>query len=87
MIAKGKKPTVVVAAIARELAGFIWAIGREMRLESPVEPIFVRAAPAAAPADKVHRLDTRGGRREGMDGASRVRPAPNVVAGVAVCTE
>ena len=32
MIAKGKKPTVVVTAIARELAGFIWAIGREMRI-------------------------------------------------------
>lgn len=31
MIAKGKKPTVIVAAIARELAGFIAAIGREMR--------------------------------------------------------
>ncbi len=32
LIAKGKKSTVVVAAIARELAGFIWAIGREMRM-------------------------------------------------------
>ncbi len=32
MIAKGKKPTVVVTAIARELAGFIWAVGQEMRL-------------------------------------------------------
>jgi transposase len=31
MIARGKKPTVVVTAIARELAGFIWAIGQEMR--------------------------------------------------------
>jgi transposase len=31
MIAKGKKPTVVVAAIARELAGFVWAIGREVK--------------------------------------------------------
>jgi transposase len=31
MIARGKKPTVVVAAIARELAGFIWAIGQEIR--------------------------------------------------------
>jgi hypothetical protein len=31
MIARGKKPTVVIAAIARELAGFIWAIGQEMR--------------------------------------------------------
>lgn len=38
--------------------------------------IFVRAAPAAAPANKVHRLDTRGGRRGGMEGASRVRPSP-----------
>jgi transposase len=32
MIARGKKPTVVVAAIARELAGFIWAIGQQMRI-------------------------------------------------------
>ena len=31
MLARGKKPTVVVAALARELAGFIWAIGQEMR--------------------------------------------------------
>jgi hypothetical protein len=28
----GKKATVVVAAIARELAGFIWAIGQEIRI-------------------------------------------------------
>lgn len=28
--AAGKKPTVVVTAIARELAGFIWAIGQEV---------------------------------------------------------
>jgi transposase len=27
---KGKRPTVVVTAIARELAGFIWAIGRAL---------------------------------------------------------
>jgi len=32
MVARGKKPTVVVAAIARELAGFIWAIGQEIRI-------------------------------------------------------
>ena len=38
--------------------------------------ILVRAAPAAAPADPVHRLDTRGGRREGKEGASRARPSP-----------
>lgn len=33
--ARGKKPTVVVTAIARELSGFIWAIGQEVR---PVAP-------------------------------------------------
>ena len=32
MQARGKKPTVVTAAIARELAGFIWAIGQETRI-------------------------------------------------------
>lgn len=37
--------------------------------------IFVRAAPAAAPADTVHRLDTRGDRRGGTVGASRARPS------------
>ena len=38
--------------------------------------IFVKAAPAAAPADQVHRLDTRGGRRGGKTGTSRARPSP-----------
>ena len=33
MVARGKKPTVVIAGIARELAGFIWAIGQEMRTQ------------------------------------------------------
>jgi hypothetical protein len=28
--AAGKKPPVVVAAIAREMAAFLWAIGREV---------------------------------------------------------
>jgi transposase len=32
LIARGKKPTVVVTAIARELAGFLWAIGHEVRI-------------------------------------------------------
>lgn len=32
MVARGKKPTVAVTAIARELTGFIWAIGQEMRI-------------------------------------------------------
>lgn len=35
LTARGKKPTVVVTAIARELSGFIWAIGQEVR---PVMP-------------------------------------------------
>jgi transposase len=30
LTAKGKRSTVVVAAVARELAGFIWAVGREV---------------------------------------------------------
>jgi transposase len=32
LIAKGKKPTVTVTAIAREMAAFIWAIVREVQL-------------------------------------------------------
>lgn len=32
MVARGKKPTVVVKALARELAGFIWAISQEMKI-------------------------------------------------------
>jgi transposase len=31
LVAKGKKPTVAVAAIARELSGFIWAIGQQVK--------------------------------------------------------
>jgi transposase len=31
LIRKGKKPTVVVTAIARELSGFIWAVNRAVR--------------------------------------------------------
>lgn len=30
---RGKKLTVAVTAIARELAGFVWAIGRSMQAE------------------------------------------------------
>jgi transposase len=33
--AAGKRPTVVVAAIARELAGFVWAIGQEVKPAAP----------------------------------------------------
>lgn len=35
MSARGKKSTVVVTAIARELAGFIWAIGQEVKPAMP----------------------------------------------------
>jgi hypothetical protein len=33
--AGGKRPTVVIAAIARELSGFIWGIGQEVRPAAP----------------------------------------------------
>lgn len=33
--ASGKRPTVVVAAIARELSGFIWAIGQAVKPAAP----------------------------------------------------
>ena len=33
--ARGKKPTVICTAIARELSGFMWAVGREVQ---PVHP-------------------------------------------------
>ncbi len=35
LIAGGKRPTVVVAAIARELSGFIWAIGQAVTPATP----------------------------------------------------
>lgn len=35
MTARGKKSTVVVTAIARELSGFVWAIGQEVRPAMP----------------------------------------------------
>jgi transposase len=31
MIARGKKPTVVITAVARELAGFVWAVSQEVK--------------------------------------------------------
>jgi len=30
LLSKGKKPTVAITAMARELAGFVWAIGQTM---------------------------------------------------------
>jgi transposase len=35
LAAGSKKPTVVVAAIARELSGFVWAIGQEIKPAAP----------------------------------------------------
>ena len=37
MVARGRKPTVVVAALARELAGFIWPIGQQMRATAVID--------------------------------------------------
>jgi transposase len=36
LAAAGKKPTVVVTAIARELSGFVWAIGQTVRSPMPM---------------------------------------------------
>jgi hypothetical protein len=30
LVRKGKRPTIVAAAVARELAAFVWAINREV---------------------------------------------------------
>jgi transposase len=35
LAAAGKKPTVVITAIARELSGFVWAIGQTVRSPMP----------------------------------------------------
>ena len=35
LVARGKKPNVAVTAIARELSGFIWAIGQEIKPAIP----------------------------------------------------
>src|SRR3974390_3891323 len=45
LIRKGKPPTIVATAIARELAAFIWAINREVMV--PEEGLEIRNAPNA----------------------------------------
>jgi hypothetical protein len=35
---RGKRPTVVVTAIARELAGFIWAVGHAVSASAVQAP-------------------------------------------------
>jgi hypothetical protein len=56
--AKSKKPTVVAAAIARELCGFMWAIGQEVRPAMPYGHLPERAK------EPTHRRD--GGKRKGL---------------------
>ena len=34
MLARGKKAPIVITAIARELVGFIWAIGQQVKLKA-----------------------------------------------------
>jgi hypothetical protein len=35
LVAKGKPRVVVTTAIAREMIGFIWAIARQVQLQTP----------------------------------------------------
>jgi transposase len=42
---KGKKSTVAITAVARELAGFLWAVGREM---AAIAPAMAKSARTAA---------------------------------------
>jgi hypothetical protein len=39
LICRGKNPNVAVTAIARELAAFMWAISREVRLGDILKPL------------------------------------------------
>jgi transposase len=43
LTAKGKKSTVAITAVARELAGFLWAVGREMAAAAVGQPVRVAA--------------------------------------------
>jgi hypothetical protein len=67
--ASGKRPTVVVAAIARELSGFIWAIGQTLR-------------PAVLQAHRSARQPEIGGGVEGQaileSPMGRFRPTPEL---------
>jgi len=51
LIAAGKKPPVVIAAIAREMAAFLWAIGRKVEPLAPAHPPGPRSiAPGSTPS-------------------------------------
>lgn len=61
--AKSKKPTVVAAAIARELCGFMWAIGQEVR---PAMPFGHLPDRAKKPTCSRHGEKGKGLAREGV---------------------
>jgi hypothetical protein len=41
LVARGKQPTLVVTAIAREMAAFIWAIARTVTPKPPAAPVAI----------------------------------------------
>ena len=73
LIRRGKLPTIVAAAIARELAAFIWAINREVM--APEEGREIRNAPTAHSVTPCSPQSRRGlATADGVAGAPR-RPA------------
>jgi transposase len=63
LTAKGKRPTVAVTAIARELAGFVWDIGRQV-MPGAARP---RAVPSG-PVDRSSKMRARPAHRPSVGG-------------------
>jgi transposase len=51
LVNAGKAPSVAVTAVARELVGFVWAIGQEVARQRQQYAVPVTSAPAALAAD------------------------------------
>jgi hypothetical protein len=67
--AKGKKLPVVVAAIAREIAALLWAIGREALQRKPGRPVLLSAAQS-------REWSTKGGELPSLVMWPGCRPSP-----------
>ena len=65
LIRKHKKPVVAIAAVGRELAGFVWAIARRVDGKPVPEPESVPAAGPRTPSPNSQLGDGRGVAAEG----------------------